>query len=273
MGTKRTHANASCTGANIGVHNLAGFVEHLHLFLRVIIFRHLVDLRNDVVGELMREFGNMSRRTRFDDVLVLLLQLFHGNGTGAACALVRRNVDLLDLRNLVDRIQNDNHHDGRAVRVCDDALTAEFRFVKLDVFRIHFRNDERNVRIHAVEASVVDADSTGLHCGRKEFLGNGGSCGGEHDVHTLEGIVSEFFNSQFFTAELDLTASATLGCEKLQRIQLEVAFFKDGEEFLSYCACGTDYCNITTHNLPLIFFCELRRVKLFDDDVSECRFV
>ena len=47
---KRTHAYTGGTRAHIAVHNLACFVIHLHLFLRIVIRSHLVNLWNDVVS-------------------------------------------------------------------------------------------------------------------------------------------------------------------------------------------------------------------------------
>ena len=40
---------------SVGVHDLARLVIHLHLLLRIVVVRHLVDLRYDVVGQLVRD--------------------------------------------------------------------------------------------------------------------------------------------------------------------------------------------------------------------------
>ena len=156
----------------------------------------------------------MAGGTRFQNVAVLLLQLFHGDGTGSACALVRRNVDFFDVRKLFNRVENDDHHDGCAVRIRNDSLAAKFGFVQFDVFRIDFGNDQGNRRIHAIKTGVVDADCSRFDCRREEFLGNGCACGGEYDIHAFEGIVGEFFNRQFFAAELDFAPGTAFGGEK-----------------------------------------------------------
>ena len=178
----------------------------------------------------------MRRRTGFEDVLVLLLEFFHGDGACATCTLVRRNVDLLDVRNLFDRVEHHNHHDGRAVRVRNDALAAIFSLVELDVFGVHFGHDQRDLRVHAEETRVVHHHGAVLDGDGGEFLGNRGTGGAEHQVNTLEGILVQNFALEGFALELEFLARAALGGEELEALQREVAFLEDGEDFLAHGA-------------------------------------
>ncbi len=214
MATECRNADAGRGAADVAVHDLLRFVEHLHLFLGVAVVGEHVNVRDEVVGELVCELLH-GDWLAFDDFLVLLLEFCHACCTGAACALVRGNVNGLDLAQVVDRLEGDNHHDGRAVRVSDDAL------VELDVFRVHFRHDERNVRVHAEETRVVDDDCAGINSDRSEFLGNACACRREHEVNVLEGVLASQFNLELFALETVFAANAAFGgklrCSRILR--------------------------------------------------------
>ena len=64
------------------MHDLAGLVVHLHLFLGIAVGLEHVNLRNDVVSQLMRELLDGLHFTLFYHFLVLLLQFCHSGSTG-----------------------------------------------------------------------------------------------------------------------------------------------------------------------------------------------
>ena len=144
MGTKRTDAHAGGTRAHVAVHDLACFVEHLHFFLGVVVGRHFVNLRNDVVSQLVRELVDGLHSSFFDEFLVLLLQFLHGSGPGSACTLIARDVDFPNMAEPFNRFHHDNHHNCGAIGVGYDASGAV-----QGVFGIHFGHHQRHVVAHA----------------------------------------------------------------------------------------------------------------------------
>ena len=108
------------------MHDFTSLVVHLHLLLGIVVRSHLVYLRNDIVCQLMWELVDMVCLASLDDVLILLLKLSHGCSTSTRSTLVRRNMNLLDMAQVVDRLQYHYHHDGGAVWIGDDvAWTVE----------------------------------------------------------------------------------------------------------------------------------------------------
>src|SRR4029079_13347524 len=92
-------------------------------------------------------------------------QLFDGFAPRAGYGLIGRDVDALDAHGIVDRLQHDQHLDGRAIRVRDDAA----RLVLGDRMRVHFGHDERDVVLIAKLGSVVDYDAAGRGGLRREL--------------------------------------------------------------------------------------------------------
>ena len=63
------------------MHDLTCLVEHLHLFLRVIVIHHLVNLWDDVICKLMWELVDGLYFACLHKFFILLYQLFHGCST------------------------------------------------------------------------------------------------------------------------------------------------------------------------------------------------
>ena len=162
-----------------------------------------------------------------NDILDLLLKLGHGFLAAARNSLIRRNDDALDLREIVKRLQGHHHDDRRAVRVGDDAL------VTGNGLRIDFRNNERDFRIHAESAGIVDDNGTGLDGCRSELLA-GCTAGKQGNLDILEGVIRRLLYRVLFAHELDLLASAALGSEHFQIGKGEIALFDEVQEFLAY---------------------------------------
>ena len=73
----------------------------------------------------------------------LLLELRHALLACPRNRLIGRHNDAADLRDIVERLQPHHHNDGRAVRVCDDAL------VRLNCLGVDLGDDERHLGVHA----------------------------------------------------------------------------------------------------------------------------
>ena len=222
--------------------DLAGFVEHLHLLLGVSVVREDIDLRDDVVGQLVGEFLDLDR-IPFHDVPVLLLQFRHGLGTGAGSGLVAGHMDAGDVGKGLDGFQDDHHHDGRAVGVGDDAAGTH-----QGVFGIALGNDEGHVRIHPERAGVVDHHGAVLGDGVGEFHGRAGTGRDEGIIDALEiVIVLQEPDFEFLAAETVFAARTACRPEQNEFVHGEIPLFEDLDKFLADSAAGADYCCF--HNL------------------------
>ena len=170
VGAEGGYADACGGGAHVGVHDFACLVVHLHLLLGVVVGGHLVDLRDDVVGELVGELIDGLGFARLDEFLVLLLELGHGSCTGAACALVAGYVYFLDVRELLDGLKHHYHHDGGAVGVGDNAARAVE-----GVGGVALGDNQGHVVVHAEGAGVVDHDGAILGDVWRELFGDTGT--------------------------------------------------------------------------------------------------
>ncbi len=110
------------------------------------------DVEGDLLGELDRLIGLAD-----EDVAALLEQFVHARFAGARDRLVGGDDDALDRRGVVEGLQRDHHLRGRAVRVGDDILLR----VAGERVGIHFRDDQRHVRVHAEMGAVVDDRAAG----------------------------------------------------------------------------------------------------------------
>mmetsp|Transcript_97343 Transcript_97343/g.135260 ORF Transcript_97343/g.135260 Transcript_97343/m.135260 type:complete len:270 (+) Transcript_97343:130-939(+) len=116
---ERRDSNGSAGNFHIVVQaeDLLQLPSDLHLFLGVAVLLELVDLRNDVEGQLVgKELG-----LRYSSILhprrEAILQLGHARSSGTAGRLVGRHQHLLQLVLLMDGPQRHGTHRGCAVRI------------------------------------------------------------------------------------------------------------------------------------------------------------
>ena len=103
------------------MHDLACLVVHLHLLLGVTVLGEDVDLRDDIVGQLIGELLDGDRLT-IEHLAILGLQFLHGCGSRTRCCLIGGNMYLLDMADILDALQYHNHHDSGAVWIGNDSL-------------------------------------------------------------------------------------------------------------------------------------------------------
>ena len=145
-------------------------------------------------------------------------QLFHGAGAGAAYGLVRRDDEAPHPAVLVQGPDDDDHDDGRAVRVGDDAV------VGAQIIGIDLGHDERHVRIHAERRGVVDDDGTCLEGMRDVLLAHRAAGRGQDDVDPCEGVCRQFLNRQRVAFERHGFAGGTRRGQQTQLVQRKIAF-------------------------------------------------
>ena len=103
------------------------------------------DVISQLIGKLLHGDG-----FAFQYFTILLFQFGHGCGTRTAGSLIAGHVDTFDMAQVFDRLQSRHHHDGRTVRIGDDAART-----LQGIGCVAFGYDERHVLVHAESAGVI----------------------------------------------------------------------------------------------------------------------
>ena len=179
------------------MHDFTRFVEHLHLLLGVKVVGEDIDLGYHVVGQLVIELlyrGGFA----FHELFVLMHQLGHGGGTGPAGSLVSGHMHRLDVGELFERLQSDNHLYGGAVGVGNHAAGTH-----LGIGAIDFGHHQRHIFVHAECARIVDHDSAIFRDGLFKLFRGPGSRRSKRDVYALEiVVVFQLLHDNLFTPEV-----------------------------------------------------------------------
>ena len=141
-------------------------------------------MRNGVEGDAVGEGGDFQLvlGSAVQESASLIVQLGHGRRAGAGSGLVGGHHDALDGREVVERLQRDDHLDGGAVRVRNNAIMPRH------ILRVHLGHHQGHVLIHAEGAGVVDHHGTGGGDRLAHLLGHGGAGREQRDVDALEGL-------------------------------------------------------------------------------------
>ena len=147
----------------------------------------------------------------------------------------------------------ERHHglNGRAVGVCDDALVLILR----DGMRVDLRHHERDFRVHAPGAGVIDDHRTGGGYDRCKNLGGTAARGEKRDVNAkiLKRILGQLTDGVFFAHELDGSARAACrGKEEVFR-RRKFTLFQYAEEHSADHPCGADNCDLVLFHVALVF--------------------
>ena len=252
MAASYRHADSGRGDADfIIVHDLMGFIHHLHFFLGVVIVQEDVDLGNQVISDLimLRKAGRREDlrfvRFAFGKCSGFVIELIDPFFAGAGNSLVRADHDAFDTGQIVNRFQRHQHDDGGAIRIGDDA------FVFCNVFRVDFRDNQRHLRIHTEGGGVIDDYSASLGSFGSQSLADAAT-GEEGYINVFEGFRFRFFYSIFLTANHQLFAGRAFRCQKLQGSELEISFFKQTDKFLADSAGSAQngYAREFTHDAP-----------------------
>ncbi len=220
--------------------DLAGFPDQLHFFLGEAVILEVIDVRNQVEGNLHREALRVDV-LEAEQLAGLLAKLFQCRTATAGNGLVGRHVDALDAVLAVQRGECDQHLHGRAVRVGDDAARAV-----LQRLRVHFRDDQRDVIVVTEGRGVVDHHGTGGRELGTELLGDAATGGKQRDIHTVRIEGAQVLDLDLLALELDLATGRTRGREQAQRGDREVALGQDGQHGFADSTGGTDDGDVET---------------------------
>ena len=97
-----------------------------------------------------------------------------GGGAGSGDCLIGAHDDAAQRVRPVDRLKRNHHRGGGAVRLADDAL------VPVEVVPVDLGDDERDLRVHAEGARVVDDEAT-VVAGDRRVRAGGVARGREED--------------------------------------------------------------------------------------------
>ena len=177
------------------------------------------------------------------DRLGLREQFVHAVLAGARHRLIGRDHHALDRRLVVQRLQRDDELRGRAVRIGDDVLLGEAG----DRIGIHFRHDQRHVRIHAPGRGIVDHDRAGGADLRRPFLRHRAARRHQADVDVGEIVVLERFDLQGAVAIGDFDAHAAARGQRHDLVGRKFALGQNVEHLAPDIAGGADHCDLVTH--------------------------
>ena len=221
------HANGRCRDAHIVVaHDFLCLVNHLHFLFGIEVFLEDINLRQQVEGNLIMLLEGCTGQnvSRYGlacyDIRNLLFELCHSFLAATGYGLIRGDNYTFDFGNIIKRLQCHNHDNGRAVRIGDNALMLG------NGFRIDFRHNQRNFRVHAEGTGVIDNHGTGFYSGRRKFLA-GTATSEQGDIHILEGIHRGFLNGIFLAHKLDFLASTALRSQHFEVSKREIALLNE----------------------------------------------
>ena len=170
-----------------------------------------------------------------NDLTILLLQFGHGHGSCAAGALVAGYMDALDVRELFNGLKHNNHHDGGAVGVGNDAAGTVER-----VLGIALGHNQGHIGVHAEGRAVVNHHSAILGDGLGKLQTGVASGTGEGNVHILEVVVVlQQLYLNLLSTEIIFGAGTAGRAEQHQFVKGEVSLFQHSQELLSYSSAGT----------------------------------
>ena len=250
MADKYRYAHASCGDLHLGIENLLGLGNHLPLFLGRAILQEFVDVRNDVecnlLGELLR-LGLITNENRAR----LFEQFVHPRFAGTGNRLIGRHDHALDLRSVVERLQRNHHLRGRAVRVGDDIT----RLVTINRVWVHLRNNQGNIRIHAIERAVVDHGAASSSKFRREDLGCVRADGEQGNIPTRGIEMFDILDFERFAsfAIFDDFTCRTRRCNGRDLVCRKLAFRQNIQHFTPDIARGARNYNSITHFDFLVF--------------------
>ena len=220
-------------------HDLAGLPDHLHLLFRIPVVEEDVDVRQHVERDLLRidvRLGRAAVEQRGGLGRELVYRLLAGARNG----LVGADVDPLDSNGVVDGLQGDQHLDGRAVRVGDDAAVA----VVGDLRRVDLGHDERDVVLVAELGGVVDHDATRGGRLRRVDRRHAGPRGEQADLRAGEVELGQVTDRNVAALKPDRLAGRAAARQGVELAHRELALLQDLDHRLAHCTRRTHHRHV-----------------------------
>ena len=220
------------------MHNLFGFVDHLHLFFSVEIIQENVNLRNQVKSNgimLSQGSGRQNMCFHFATLSIslgLVGELVNALLASARNSLVGGNNNTFNASQIIERLQSHNHDNGGAVGVGNNALMLQ------NILRVNLGHNQRYLRVHTEGAGVIDNHSASLHSVGSKLLRDA-AASKESNINAFKGILGSLLHGIGFAHELNFLACATSGSQKTELCKREVTLFDEFQEFATNSTSST----------------------------------
>ena len=223
------------------VHNLPALVLQLHFLAGIALVLLAANLGNQVEGNLVGEHLGLVLLPS-GQCLHLVHQLDGAAGTGTGHRLIGGDGHGADGADGVQGIDGGGGDDGGAVGVGDDAL------VLLHVLGVDFRHHQGHIVIQPEGGGIVHEDSTGLHNGGGEALGDVVFRSAQHNVHALESVVRRLPDGDGLAPEGYRLSRRPGRGQRHQLPHREVPLCQNLHHFLPHCArCAQDCYRVLFH--------------------------
>ena len=182
-------------------------------------------------------------------------QFLHRLPPGAGHGLVGGDIDSTDTRLAMDRRQCDDHLDGRAIRVGDDARVRGI-VERRQCVGVHFRHDQRHLRVHPEMRGVVDDHCPGGRGTRR--MGRRYRAAGREEREIDPGEIEpvEHLHAQSPVAVGDLLACRPRAGQRHQPADRKTALDEQLQQHFADGAGGADHGDVVgpfRHSMQLRF--------------------
>ena len=126
---------------------------------------------------------------------------------------------------------------------------------------VHLRHHQRNRRLHAKGAGIVDDHRAGPRRHRPKPPRRLGAHRDEGDINVIEGVISGFFHHKCLAVHVHLPAGGALGCQQLQVAMLRVTCLDEAQGYLADGAGGAHYGEVHSlkvHIAPVVCVRDVR---------------
>ncbi len=214
-------------------------------------------MRDHVEGDLLGELRRRLFLTRHIHALGLIPQLVHALLAGAGHRLVGAHHHPLDRRAVMQGLERHHHLRGRAIGVGDDV----FLGIAVNCLRVHFRHDQRNIRVVAVERRVVDHGAPGLGGLGCVLLCRLRADGEQRHIPAGEIESVEILGLESGVAKADFGAQRTAARQRGDLVDGKLALGQDVQHFAAHVARGADDNDSVAH-WGLLYMSLVRPVAL-----------
>ena len=242
LGVPVEHRHAHCGRIDqdgVVFHDFLGFPHHFHFLLGVAVFHEHVDLRQHGERDAFRVYLD------FDILLIeqragLRGQFINRFLAGAGHGLVCRDVDARDAHRILDRLQSNQHLDGRAVWVGDDATVLVLR----DGMRVHFRHHQWNIFVITEMRGVIDHHATGCRGERRIFFRHAAARREQADLRLGKVKPLHVNNSDFLAVKCHRRTCRTAGGQRIKIAHRKLALLQNSQHRLAHRASRAQYAYI-----------------------------
>ena len=161
--------------------------------------------------------------------------------SGLSCArsrLIARHVHTADVAQTLDGLEGNNHHNGGAVGVGNDATRTLQR-----IGGVAFGHHEGDIVFHTEGTGIVDHHRAIFGDVFGKLYGRATACAskGDIDVFEIVGVVAKFAHHNLLSAKFVGLSRAAFRPKESEFIDREIALGQCAQKFLAYGTTGAHY--------------------------------